>query len=338
MWGSIREEVISALEGSKVIVLVHGNADLDAVGSALAVCRAIEGSSKRCCVIAPEGISSAARSVLRALSIDIPFCDEARPEHDVVITVDASSVSQLGGAAELLGSSKVIVFDHHERGSLHDRADILIADSQSPTCVEVVLSSLPGSVGRLKGSELTLMIAAILEESGMLERARPSTLRLLADLIERGGDYDLARSLVKGARTVDPIDVRMARLKGVSRVKVGRACGTLLVAVTNVGSYEAEVARSLLSIGADVAIVVNEPRVSIRISRLAESYGINASELASRLASYLGGEGGGHRGAAALRYSGTDLSLEGLLSTAINYLNNMCKGGGSGVVEGSEGH
>ncbi|MFP3219453.1 MAG: DHH family phosphoesterase [Acidilobus sp.] len=322
MYASPRD-VLALVEGANAEVLVHGNADLDAVASALLACRSITGSARSCCVYAKEGLSRRARDLLSALVIELPLCD-GLDNKDVLITVDASNVSQLGLSEEELKGHKTIVIDHHEPGSLHRLASALVADKESPSCVELLVPLL--SKGSIRPSEATFALAALLEETSFLERARLSTFKSIVTLIEMGGDYGLAVKLIRGNGAEEPIDRRVAKLKGLSRSQVSITCnGKLVVAVSSVGSFEADVARTLVSVGADVALVVNESRVSIRLSRRSLEAGLSASGLASYIAERLGGEGGGHEGAAVARLS-SPAQPGKLLGLALNYVSGACGG------------
>ncbi|ADL18792.1 hypothetical protein ASAC_0385 [Acidilobus saccharovorans 345-15] len=319
------EELTKLVKGSGVKVLMHGNADLDAVASALLVCRLLEGVSSSCCLYSPQGLSKQSRELLTSLSLDIPLCDSLdNQQAGVLITVDASNISQLGVNGDALRGAKLVVIDHHSPGSLHTMATLLISDESAPSCVEVVLSLAAPGILKLKPTEATLLLTAILEETSFLERASISTFRYIVKLMEMGADYAFAVSFLRQSND-EPIDKRAARLKGLSRAAVSVVCGQLAVAVTHVGSFEAEVARSMISLGADVAAVINDERVSLRVSRRALKLNIRASELAAFIAERLGGEGGGHDGAAALRLkSPNQTTIDKVLGLAVNFVRQRC--------------
>jgi nanoRNase/pAp phosphatase (c-di-AMP/oligoRNAs hydrolase) len=318
------EELIKLAKGSDVKVLMHGNADLDAVASAFLVCRLLEGVSRSCCLYSPQGLSKQSRDLLASLSLNIPLCDSLDDQAGVLITVDASNVSQLGVKTDALRGAKLVVIDHHSPGSLHTMATLLISDESAPSCVEVVLSlAAPGSL-KLKPAETTLLLTAILEETSLLERASISTFRHIVKLMEMGADYAFAVGFLRQSND-EPIDKRAARLKGLSRAAVSVVCGQLAVAVTHVGSFEAEVARSMISLGADVVAAINGERASLRVSRRALKFNIRASELAAFIAERLGGEGGGHDGAAALRLkSPNQATIDKVLGLAVNFVRQRC--------------
>ncbi len=97
----------------------------------------------------------------------------------------------------------------------------------------------------------------------------------------------------------------MAKLKGARRMTVYRL-GDWVGVTSIVGSFQAHVARSLVFLGADVAIVggesEGETRVSLRSTqRFLQSTGLQLGvQVAEEVATRLGGHGGGHATAASL--------------------------------------
>ncbi len=316
------------MSGKRVIVATHGNADLDAVASALLVCelaRAQKAAS--CCVGVPEGPSRASREVMGRLGLSLPECAMGEDGVDTVVIVDASNWSQVGLEPALPGQASVAVIDHHEPGSIASSSHLAYVDPAAPTCVELALEvAIAGGV-EIHPPLATITLSAIIDESGAFDRTSARTFIAAALLLSSGGDYSAALAAARAQRS-EGVDLRLARLKAASRLSISRACGDLIVVVTHVGSYEAEVARSLVSLGADVAIVVKGDRASIRVSRSAVERGVSASDLAAYLAGKLGGEGGGHRGAAALNLyigqSEEEASVRAL-NLAVAYLGSKCR-------------
>ena len=326
------QRAIPLIQGKRVVTATHGNADLDALASAMLACELARAKgASSCCINVPEGPSKASRDAMERLGISFPSCINGGEGAEVTIVVDASNWSQVGGPS-LPAHGAVIIVDHHEPGSIASTSRLSYVEPGAPTCVELVTEVLAAGEVMVPSSLATLALAAIIDESGAFERSSVRTFMAAAYLLASGGDYGAAVGLVRPQRE-EGIDVRLARLKAASRLSISRACGDLIVVSTHVGSYEAEVARSLLSLGADVAIVVKGPRASIRVSRFALERGINASDLAAYLAGRLGGEGGGHRGAAALNLpqglSEEEVSARAL-RLAVAYLGERCKGKGNG--------
>ncbi len=313
--------------GKDVVVATHGNADLDGVASALLACRFVAAKGAiSCCIRVPEGASRGSREVMETLGVSLPECELPAKGVDVLLVVDASNWSQVNGGLE--GANAVVLLDHHELGSISSGSSLKYVDPSAPTCVELALETLLAGEVEVPGPLATLSLAAIIDETGNFERASPRTFVVAAALIEMGGDYGAALKSLRRRRE-EGLDLRLARLKAATRLSISKACGDLIVVTTHVGSYEAETARSMVSLGADVAIVFKEGRASIRVSRTALERGVSASDLAAQLAASLGGEGGGHRGAAALNLpQGMDEeeAAARALRLAVAYISKACRG------------
>ena len=105
------------------------------------------------------------------------------------------------------------------------------------------------------------------------------------------------------------ISQRIAVLKAASRAEVVRQ-GDWLIACTTVNSFEGSAAMALVDLGADVAFVAGRHgkgdivRISARSSREAARKGLNLAKLLGEVGKAYGGDGGGHRSAAALEAVG----------------------------------
>jgi len=303
-----REEggVGARLAGARVALLTHRNADLDAVGSVALLLYSLQGVASRVCAYLPEGASRQARQALERLGLELPLCGEDE-EFDVAIAVDSANLVQLGaGAAVYRGARFRVAIDHHERGSVHEAADVAFVEPGASSSVELAVRFLEG-LG-LKPSDAraaTLAMAGLVSDSRRFLLVGPSTFAAAQRLLEWGADYRLALDLAQLHRQAggeEDLGERIARLRAFSRLRISRSCRDILIAVTFIGSYESAIARSLVEAGADVAIVVTERRdyyrVSVRVSRRAADSGVTASSVARFLAEKFGGEGGGHEAAA----------------------------------------
>ncbi len=326
------EDLEAVIRGRRWTILTHRNADPDAISSAVAASRLIECLGGDACILLPEGLSQQSKKLVEELQINIPHCDEAG---DNVIVVDAANLVQLGSYSRLASeASTLIVMDHHATGELRDMARIAIVDPNAPASIEVLTRLLHQAGCRLEGREATLALAGLIHDSRRFQLVGRDTFRIASILVEWGGDYGRAQSLLStGGRP--PMPERVARLKAASRIRLARACREVLIAVTHIGSYESSVARSILELGADVAIVLTERRegyrVSIRVSKQAEERGIRADAIAAYLKDKYGGEGGGHPAAAMAQIPFIAPSIEeaaDLIAKSVpGKIARMCVGG-----------
>ena len=297
------ERVAERLKESRSCVIVtHRNADPDAVAASMVLWAACKAMGAQACIALPEGVSRPSKRVLEALGLSLPLCggDE---KADLVVVVDASNKPQLGSEAVRLGGSSVVVVDHHEPGDIIRGADEAYVVVGAASSTQLALDVARAAGAPLPPDVLGLALAGILYDTRRFSNADPPALRWASILLELGVEYaKIVEALQSGRQDGQPdFSERWARLRAAQRLRVARFCGEYIVAVTHVGSFESSVARALIDLGADVAIVAtqrkDEVRVSVRVSRRALEAGVRASELASYIASKFGGRGGGHEAA-----------------------------------------
>ena len=101
------EEIANKLKGGKKVVMVHGNADMDAISSAYAISRCFP----TCDIYAPCGIDRVSRFVQEKIGFDvIEKCD--LDDYDLVVVVDTSSPEQFGMEGFSIPAN-CLVIDHH---------------------------------------------------------------------------------------------------------------------------------------------------------------------------------------------------------------------------------
>ncbi len=229
---------------------------------------------------------------------------------DVLVVVDSSNPSQLGGLAALANKEgpPVILIDHHQPGLIASIAKLQLVDSSAASTTELVSSILAELALCVEPREASLALAGIVYDSRRFRIIGSHTFR--ASLYLQSCGASLVEVESKGDTDFSE---RFARIKAASRLRPARICSDIILAVTRVGSFESSVARALLELGADVAVVVGgggEPRVSIRTSKRALENGIRADEIAVYIAGKYGGEGGGHKQAAMVHLNaGPDPSI-----------------------------
>jgi Exopolyphosphatase-related proteins len=251
----------------------------------------------------PEGPSKLSKKLMERIGVGYEqtcLCGDA----EYVVVCDVSNEVMLSDARECLTGRRVVVVDHHEnRGSIVERAALAWVEREaSTTTLTVEVAQLQGL--RLSRELSTLALAGIAFDTKRFAIATPRTLRAAAWLLEQGGS--LEEALVCLEEEPDYAE-RIARLKAAQRAMFIDVCG-YLVAVSEVSSFEASAARALVSLGADLAIVVGgkegEVRASSRLSRELAKRGIDLADIARRVADTFRGEGGGHKGAAGVKIRG----------------------------------
>lgn len=280
-----------------VLIVTHGNADVDSVAAALAlehVLRSYTGSSFEVCF--PEGLDAVSKKALLTLGFDIPRsrkCVGGR-----VVFVDVSSFAQARGVE----FSECSFIDHHIVNTLVDSCGPYIYEPESGAASAILAEALMLTGFSIPRIYSTLLLAGIMHDTRFLRVLNPRLLKVVEWLLKSGADYDeIVRILTQ--QEVSYAE-RVARLKGLSRMGVYAVGEGYLMTVTCIGAYESSVLRYSVEAGSDVAIALatreDEARVTIRASsRLARGLKTPvAAELAKYIGERLGGSGGGHEAAA----------------------------------------
>lgn len=289
MFGDIAEKLRN---GNKVIV-VHGNADMDAVGSAYAIKRAFPEAD----IFAPTGIDRVSKVVQEKFGIEIlETCDFS--DYDQVVVVDTSSPEQLETDLEIPKSA--IVIDHHMPTGKWDGYTFFCDDTKT-SCCEVVKDILDSEGISIDREMALMLIGGMITDSGHFQFAKPEMLVAFADLMKRCDiNMDEAYNL-----TVMPVSIseRIAMLKAIERTKFDRV-GNYIVATSYGGSFEASSCRAIMNSGADVVFVGSqrddEFRLSARATQEVVRKGIHLGDIMKGIGTETMNDGGGHGGAAGL--------------------------------------
>ncbi len=286
-------ETVKALESGRKVILVHGNADMDAIGSAYALSRAFGD----CTIMAPGGIDRVSRMVTEKMGIPVTEgCDIS--SFDRVVVVDTSSPEQLAPLTDV--PKDAVIIDHHMPTGKWDGYKFL-CDRTKTACTQVVLRVI-----REKGvpidRDIGLALAGgMVTDSGHFQFSNPEMLRDFADVMDEAGlDMDEAFNFTRMDMSMSE---RIAMMKCVERSRFDRV-GDMIVAVSYGGSFEASGCRALLQAGADVVFVASQRDDAFRISARATQdmirRGISLGNIFKQIGQEVTADGGGHDGAAGI--------------------------------------
>ena len=288
------KEIADRLRDKKKVILVHGNADVDAVGSAYALARTFPTAD----ICALNGIDRVSKIVAEKNEMNILETFDEK-DYDLIVTVDTSSPEQLTDPASL-PKEKTLVIDHHQENGKWDGYDSYIDDSKV-ACAQIILDiirenglDLPKDVG-------LILLGGMLTDSGHFQFA---DTRLLDDfsyvMKETGLHMDEVMSLTKSEPSMSE---RVSVMKCIERSKFDRV-GDMIVATSYGGSFEAAGCRALILSGADVVFVASQREENFRLSARATQEmvrrGFNLGEIVKDIGAETVTDGGGHDGAAGL--------------------------------------
>ena len=312
MLSDIAEEL---RRGSK-LVLLHGNADPDALGCAYAIFSCYP----QVTVVTPGGMDRVSKLI--AVKLGFQAQERADPAaFDKVVVLDTSSPDQLAPLSDLPG--RCIVVDHHARNERW-AGHMYYCDDTRRSCSEIVAQMLRESGMRVPRDAALALLAGMLTDSGHFKYATPALLRSFAELMESHSiEMDEVYDLVD---LEQDISERISQLKGAQRVRFERV-GDRLVAISLGSAFESSVCKSLLGLGADVAFVGSQRGEQFRVSARARAdvvrMGMHLGKLLGDVGTETAGDGGGHGGAAGLMGLGdVEAILNICMSRALDFFRS----------------
>jgi nanoRNase/pAp phosphatase (c-di-AMP/oligoRNAs hydrolase) len=315
------EKILVNVNG-EVTVTSHTNCDPDGVACSFLVAELIRKIGVPAKVCFPEGVSKVTKRTLDKVGIN--WEKECPAESKTFVLCDFSNPLLLQHLRNRLlqPESQLIIIDHHfPPGLLVEKAVLTFLENE-PASTIIATKLLMERKAKISGSLASLAIAGILFDTKRLQYATIGTFQALSWLLSMNGDYRLAYDSIS-EEVVDRSE-KIARLKGLLRSSVIDVCG-YIVAYTEVSANEASVSRLLISAGADIAIAVGgkkELRASMRVSDELQRIGVDAGEIARIIAEKIGGEGGGHKGAAGINKAKIEKGEKQLiLSETLNYVS-----------------
>lgn len=289
----------TSLKRGAIAVLTHKNGDMDTIGSACALANII-GPSARACGI---HMSTMARAMVAKTEADFLILDPKSPSwpRDLggIIIVDAAGPNQPGIA---IPDVPKCIIDHHSAGESFEIGEMdLEINWDTCSTAEIVQEwAEKYACERINNQSRMLLLAGIITDTGRFRHANANALSA-AGRLSNDAEIDFSE-FVEDMESVElNHSQKVAITKALSRVQTLDA-GRWFLSYTRAGTNEGIVARSLITAGADIALVARrsqgDTRLSARASRGATRGGVHLGELMQKMVTRSGGEGGGHAGAA----------------------------------------
>ncbi|MBN2126809.1 MAG: DHH family phosphoesterase [Candidatus Diapherotrites archaeon] len=300
----------------KTLALTHAGADVDAIASAGALYFLFK---NKISIGVPEHLNLNAKQL--AEKMQIPF--ELNPDlhkFDALILLDFNSSSQIGKLAFQLKnfSGKIALIDHHTSGNevLAVKSMSLI-DSKAVSTTELIYRLIKSQKKSISKEIATLLAAGIYTDSAGFYASNKNTFTIFSDLMNKS-DKSFPE-LISLISTETDFSEKIAKLKAAKRLKIFKS-GEFLLVSTNVGSFQANAAATLLRLGADAAFAGDVEKGLLLISGRANHFLLNqgfdlAKHVFEPLQTHFNGNGGGHAGAAA--FNGKARAIEPVLQKCI---------------------
>ena len=312
--------IVERLKTEPGIILLHHNADIDALASALALQSAYPSYS----IGAFKNISQMSKKLLYFFN-DITILQSPEiNKYKTIVILDTSTPNQLGIPQELL--TDPIVIDHHTRNN-DWKTELYYCDDTKTSCAEIILELLELINFNIPQKNALALLIGILTDSGHFKYANLETFKNFTHLLELKNLTMADVMKIIGNQELSDISQRIAHLKGAQRLKF-QQFRKYLVAVSQLNSFEASMCKNLILLGADVAFVGAQRDEEIRISGRATNElvknGLHLGKFFQSLAEEISCDGGGHAGAAGINGKGdVEMVLNACMKKISLFLNDM---------------
>lgn len=281
-----------------VPVLTGMNGDMDTVGSAIALA-----SSHTNMMACGLHLGRVAKKVCEELSAPFRKIGASHtnwpPSLSGIIIVDAASPSQVG--IDLPENIPKCIIDHHDTDDWEiSEHDLQIKVNVSAT-TEIITQYLSQySLESLSTPVRKLLIAGLITDTGRYRHAGISAFSATVTLLEDEDiDYASLVEFIENQETTP--SERGSLLRGLERSKSVDS-GNWNIVYTNSGTLEGRLATLLIGTGAEISLVSRSregvSRLTARASRKTTLKGIHLGEIMESISQQIGGDGGGHSGAA----------------------------------------
>ena len=299
----------------RVIILCHHNADPDSLCSAYAVKELIAklDSSSTGDVFAPGGLSSLTKKIVEDLKIGV-INETTIDEYQTLVIVDTATLEQLEEWGDAVASTKIpkVIIDHHSPHSdTISLASIYCVNDEAKSTCEIVYNLYEKYGFEPSETVAKALLLGMAYDSKHFSMGTPESYQTISDLLKIGGPVEEITNILSVKKDRSEV---IARLKGAKRVQL-HYIGEWIIATSRLSSFHASVARGLISLGADVAIVAGNDNKKLRASlRATNDFSTLTSihlgqNIAKILGEEFGGAGSGHPTAAGVNGEGDSETL-----------------------------
>ena len=280
-----------------VAVITGKNGDMDTIGSAIAL--AATHPNMLACGLHIGRVAGRFVSKHQAPFRIMKENHAAWPKQlAAAVVVDAAAPDQTGLS---LPEVPLCVIDHHATDAWDLGAGDLCLKWDARSTTEVVAAYLEHHApSALSSPVCEFLLAGLVTDTARFRHANERSFSTASRLIQHGSlDYQSFIQEMEDAPTT-PSD-RGAILRGLQRAETTEA-GPWTVLRTTAGTLEGRVASMLNGLGADAVVVTRSrngsTRLTVRAPRSSVLSGLHMGHLMEEVARSIGGEGGGHDGAA----------------------------------------
>ncbi len=281
----------------KIILVMHPQADPDAVGAVLAIQHLISTLNPNIEVkVFDPKISMLSQKLLDLLNFEFSSTN-AIPQSIPIIFLDYSPTKSIFPQSK----NKITVIDHHIPQELPFELIFDFRNDQFNSTTEIIANMYKSANIPLNDLVVKAMLAGIVFDTRRFLYTNEKLFEIIGFLLH---DFPSAYSeILPLFANIRSKAERIACIKAAQRMR-RFTVKDMQILVSHVSSFEAAAARSLIFLGGDIAFVIatrdDHTRISIRSTRnFAEKTKISiGKDLIPLIIAEYGGDGGGHDGAA----------------------------------------
>ena len=294
---TLNDWIKKACSNGAVPVITGMNGDMDTVGSAISL--AASNPNMMACGLHLGRVSKRVCVELSAPFRKISNSSDLPSTIGGIIIVDAASESQIG--FDLPEGIPKCIIDHHESNSWQfSSSDLMIKMDVSATTEIIAKYLINHSSSTLTEPVRKLLLAGLITDSGRFKHNTKDSFTTAHEIL-RDSKIEYASFVEWLESSETNSSERGSLLNGMQRAKATES-GEWSIIHSYCGTLEGRLASLLLGIGHDISLVsrtrYGETRLTARATKNATSQGISLAQIMTNIAQQIGGEGGGHAGAA----------------------------------------
>ena len=300
---TLPETIAGILKSSPdVLIVCHVGPDGDCLGGGLALALACEAVGVRATVGSADGVPEAYAALPGASSIATDPPAETR--YSVGVAVECSTLDRAGSFADALQRSRTLInIDHHLSNAGY--GNIVYWDTSAAAVGELIHEIVRALGVGVTPAIAQCLLTAIVTDTGSFRfpNTTPRTLRLAADLMERGSSVHAVVERVYETRTPGSLRLTGAALRELTLSANGRIAWTVVTPemLQKTGALTEDTAGLVGMLrqirGVKVALLFEVTPAGVRVGiRSRDAVGSNV------IAETFGG--GGHKGAAGFTAQG----------------------------------
>lgn len=323
------KKIIEAFEkGESFLTHVHLGPDPDSVASVLALKLGLESLGKRVRVFCEGVITDNFLFLPGAYEIQIQRMDEALSlNFDTYVTMDTAKWNLATRMIQIPEIHQTVInLDHHPDNTIKTKYSHI--DGASP-CTTLIIDQLFKQLKVKMTPEIaTCILYGILGDTGVFQNfgTTSESIRIAADLIDQGGDYQGCMSALTRSYTIDHLKAIALMIKNLNKSEQGDYIWMTINAkewqqfdkTTDIGGMANQYAGKIEGTLFGATLVEKEAGVTKGAIR-SHRPDIDVAQIARLLG------GGGHKGAAGFRVEKNLKNAEKEFLKAVSYLKSKGK-------------